>query len=70
MNPKIIRLSFYPFNEIIFKARYDDNGQGYSTKSLHFICKLYITFEEMCGNVQHTMCKLDSVHKKIILSLN
>ena len=29
-NPKIIRSSFYPFNEIILKANYDDNGQGYS----------------------------------------
>jgi len=32
VNPKIIRLSLYPFNEIIFKEHYDDNGQGYSQK--------------------------------------
>ena len=30
VNPKIICLSYYPFNEARVKARYDDNGQGYS----------------------------------------
>ena len=32
VNLKIIRSSFYPSNEIIFKDYYDDNGQGYSQK--------------------------------------